>query len=101
MITRRDVMKAITLGTVGAAVAESVPEVSAWSNIDDPLPPAYAGTRKVKELPYAPNKLQGLDEVMITNHHAKNYTGTVAAINKLEQKTRPLIQLHRSRLFQD
>lgn len=86
MITRRDAMKAITLGTVGAAVAESVPEVSGWNTIQDALPPAYAGTRKVKDLPYPPSKLKGLDEVMMTNHHAKNYTGTVGAVNKLEQQ---------------
>jgi superoxide dismutase, Fe-Mn family len=85
MTTRRDIMKAITLGTVGAAIAESVPEVSGWTTIQDALPPAYAGTRKVKDLPYAPSKLKGLDEVMMTNHHAKNYTGTVGAVNKLEQ----------------
>lgn len=85
MVTRRDIMKAITLGTVGAAIAESVPEVSGWTTIQDALPPAYAGTRKVKDLPYPPSKLKGLDEVMMTNHHAKNYTGTVGAINKLEQ----------------
>ncbi len=85
MISRRDVMKAITLGAVGATVAENIPEVRAWAAIDDPLPPAYAGTRKVKDLPFQPSKLKGFDEVMITNHHAKNYTGTVGAVNKLEQ----------------
>lgn len=93
MVTRRDAMKAITLGTVTAAIAEVVPGVDAWAKVVDPvagavqanLPPAYAGTHKVKDLPYPPSK-SGFDEVLITNHHGKNYTGTVGKLNKIEQQ---------------
>src|SRR6185503_4470421 len=95
MITRRDALKTITLGTVTAAIAESMPGTTAWANIAQAAaapaaaaparPPAYAGTHKVKDLPYPPAKLKGLDEVMITNHHGKNYSGTVAKLNKIEQ----------------
>jgi len=85
MVTRRDAMKAITLGTVGAAVAESLPGTTAWANIQEARPPAYAGAHKAKDLPYPPSKLKGFDEVLITNHHAKNYTGTVGKLNKIEE----------------
>jgi superoxide dismutase, Fe-Mn family len=88
MVTRRDAMKAITLGTVTAAVSEMIPGTTAWANIQGAAaarPPAYAGTHKVKDLPYAPSKLKGLDEVMITNHHGKNYSGTVAKLNRIEE----------------
>ncbi|MEW6733423.1 MAG: Fe-Mn family superoxide dismutase [Acidobacteriota bacterium] len=91
MVTRRDAMKAITLGTVGVALSENVPGATAWANIEQGnaasnKPPAFAGAHKVKDLPYQPSKLKGLDEVMITNHHAKNYAGTVAKLNSIEGK---------------
>jgi len=91
MITRRDALKTISLGTISAALAESVPGTTAWANIQAPAaaaarPPAYAGAHKVKDLPYAPSKLKGLDEVMITNHHGKNYSGTVTTLNKIEEQ---------------
>jgi superoxide dismutase, Fe-Mn family len=86
MVTRRDALKTLTLGTVSAALAESIPGTTAWANIQSPRPPAYAGTHKVKDLPYPPSKLKGLDEVMITNHHAKNYAGTVGSLNKVEEQ---------------
>ena len=66
MVTRRDAMKAITLGTVGAALVDNVPGATAWANIDDAArPPAFAGTHKAKDLPFPPSKLKGFDEVMI------------------------------------
>src|SRR5262249_15151204 len=94
MLTRRNALKTLALGTVTAAIAEVVPGTRAWANIDQapapqaapPRPPAYAGAHKVKDLPYPPSKLKGLDEIMITNHHAKNYTGTVGTLNKVEEQ---------------
>lgn len=89
-MNRRDAMKAISLGSVTAALTEAIPGTTAWANIQGAapaanLPPAFAGTHKVKDLPYAPSKLKGLDEVMITNHHGKNYAGTVAKLNNIEK----------------
>ncbi|MBL8148734.1 MAG: superoxide dismutase [Blastocatellia bacterium] len=83
-------MKTLTVGTVGVALSEAIPGTTAWANIQGQAaapsrPPAFAGAHKPKPLPYDPAKLKNLDAVMITNHHGKNYTGTVGKLNKIEE----------------
>lgn len=85
MVTRRDAVKAITLGAVGAALTEALPGTSAWAAVQEARPPAYAGAHKVKDLPFVPSKLKNFEEVLITNHHGKNYASTVAKLNKIEE----------------
>ncbi|MCS6885104.1 MAG: Fe-Mn family superoxide dismutase [Acidobacteriota bacterium] len=81
---RRQVIQAMAVGSMAALIGSNT---LAMSNEEKPAarPPAFAGTHKVKPLPYNPVKLRGLDETMINNHHSKNYAGTVAKLNKIEE----------------
>jgi len=47
---------------------------------------AYRGKHEVKPLPFDPAKLRGLSEKLIRSHHENNYTGSVRALNAVEQR---------------
>jgi len=50
------------------------------------IAPAFRGNRTVKPLPFDPAKLNGLSEKLIRSHHENNYTGSVRAMNAVEQR---------------
>lgn len=54
---------------------------------DQPSPaPAFRGNHQVKPLAFDPAKLNGLSEKLIRSHHENNYTGSVRALNAVEQR---------------
>jgi Fe-Mn family superoxide dismutase len=46
---------------------------------------AFRGQHQPKPLPFDPAKLKGLSEKLIRSHHENNYTGSVKALNLVEQ----------------
>jgi len=46
---------------------------------------AFRGQHQPKPLPFNPAKLNGLSEKLIRSHHENNYTGSVKALNAVEQ----------------
>src|SRR3546814_19615530 len=48
--------------------------------------PAFAGNHQVKPLRFAPARLDGLSERLITSHHENNYAGSVKALNMIETR---------------
>lgn len=46
---------------------------------------AFRGQHQPKSLPFDPAKLKGLSEKLIRSHHENNYTGSVKALNLVEQ----------------
>jgi Fe-Mn family superoxide dismutase len=51
-----------------------------------PFPKAFSGNHSVVPLPFAPTKLNGLSERLITSHHENNYAGAVKNLNRTEQE---------------
>lgn len=48
--------------------------------------PAYAGRHQPKPLPFDPAKLNGISEKLIRSHWENNYSGSVKALNNVEQR---------------
>jgi Fe-Mn family superoxide dismutase len=79
-MTRRDLLSA----TVGAAlVGAAVPAVASSPKASPPRP-IPIGQHPVVPLPFAPAKLAGLSEELVTSHHDNNYAGAVKNLNKVE-----------------
>ena len=75
--TRREAIAGIL--AAGAAVA--VPAQTTQSVAAN----AFRGQHQPKPLPFDPAKLNGLSEKLIRSHHENNYTGSVKALNVVEQ----------------
>lgn len=54
--------------------------------------PAFLGQHQVKPLPFDASKLNGLSEKLIRSHHENNYTGSVRALNAVEQRLAMLMR---------
>jgi Fe-Mn family superoxide dismutase len=81
MTTRRHFLELTGAVAAGALVSSR----DAGAAPKPPRTPAIsAGDHKVRELPFAANKLAGISPAMITSHHTNNYAGAVKNLNKVE-----------------
>lgn len=85
-INRRDAIGGI-LGTGAAIMATGS---GAGASYQQP-PPVFAGEHKPKPLPFDPSKLNGISEKLIRSHWENNYTGSVNALNAVEQRLARLL----------
>ena len=53
---------------------------------------AFAGTHQPKALPFDPTKLRGISEKLIRSHWENNYTGSVKALNAVEQRLAAMLK---------
>jgi len=53
---------------------------------------AFAGTHQPKALPFDPTKLKGISEKLIRSHWENNYTGSVKALNAVEQRLAAMLK---------
>jgi Fe-Mn family superoxide dismutase len=61
------------------------PSSIAWAEDVKPTR-AFPAEHQIKPLPFAPSKLKGLSEKLITSHHENNYGGAVKNLNKAEKE---------------
>jgi len=79
-ISRRDAITGIfSAGTAALAFSEK-------ALAQTKVPDAFRGQHQPKPLPFDPSKLNGLSEKLIRSHHENNYTGSVKALNAVEQR---------------
>ena len=65
----------------------TINEASARTPVATPSTvPAYAGNHQIKPLKFAPARLEGLSERLITSHHENNYAGSVKTLNALRPR---------------
>ncbi len=92
-MNRREMLHTVALGsaaTLGAGMLGTIltganafgDEKKAEAKGDSA--PAFAGLHQLKPLSFAPGKLKGLSEKLITSHHENNYGGAVKNLNKVE-----------------
>ena len=53
---------------------------------------AFAGSHQPKALPFDPTKLKGISEKLIQSHWENNYTGSVKALNAVEQRLAAMLK---------
>lgn len=80
-MTRRTVVSGM-----GAATAAAIGSTAAGSVEAQPAPPNLRRRHEPKPLPFNPARLEGLSERLITSHWQNNYTGSVNALNMVEQR---------------
>ena len=88
-ISRRE---AIT-GIVGAGAAIMTFSDSGFSAEQQAAEPAFRGQHQAKPLPFDPTKLKGISEKLIRSHYENNYTGSVKALNVVEQHLAEMIKM--------
>ena len=76
-MTRREAIA----GMIAAGAAAAVP----GQNVQATPASAFRGQHQPKPLLFNPAKLNGLSEKLIRSHHENNYTGSVKALNFVEQ----------------
>jgi Fe-Mn family superoxide dismutase len=76
-ITRREALAGILAAGAGAVVNVEADRTATSL--------AFRGQHQPKPLPFNPAKLNGLSEKLIRSHHENNYTGSVKALNVVEQ----------------
>ena len=76
-VTRREALAGIVMAGAGAVVNINAGQAAPT--------PAFRGRHEVMPLPFNPAKLNGLSEKLIRSHHENNYTGSVKALNFVEQ----------------
>jgi superoxide dismutase, Fe-Mn family len=79
-VSRRE---ALTQLAMGSATFALVPPIS--NKAQTPVT-VFAGQHQIKPLPFDPAKLKGLSEKLIRSHHENNYSGSVKALNAVEQR---------------
>ena len=90
--TRRQAIKTFALGSAGIAMAagstagSSASTLSSQSAGTTQASRAFRGEHQPKPLQFDPAKLKGLSEKLIRSHHENNYTGSVKALNVVEQR---------------
>lgn len=80
-INRRVALETLATGGVGLTLLPSLASASAVQSGK-----VFAGQHQPKPLPFDPAKLKGLSEKLIRSHHENNYTGSVRALNVVEQR---------------
>jgi len=86
-LTRREAIGGML--ATGAGVLGFVETVGAQT---EPAAKAFAGTHQPKALPFDPAKLKGISEKLIKSHWENNYTGSVKALNTVEQRLAALLR---------
>ena len=81
-ISRREAI----VGLVGSAVTAAGLGGSASGMALDTEVPAFTGKHQPKPLPFDASKLDGISEKLIRSHWENNYTGSVKALNAVEQR---------------
>jgi len=81
-ISRREALAGIA--GLGATVLTLGSEANAQA-AQTPPARAFAGQHQPKPLPFDAAKLTGISEKLIRSHHENNYTGSVKALNAVEQ----------------
>lgn len=93
LLSRRDTLGSLTLGSAALFVACAVPKASVLPAV----PPtnsggdnmssttALAGSHSVVPLPFAAGALSGISERLIVSHHDNNYASAVKNLNRVEQ----------------
>jgi superoxide dismutase, Fe-Mn family len=84
--SRRNVLKTLAAGTVGAALFQPAPGLTV------PDESVFRGLHETKPLAFNPAKLNGLSEKLIRSHWENNYTGAVKALNAVEQRLGALLK---------
>jgi len=69
-----------------SAVAVTALRSSASGMASETEAPAFAGKHEPKPLPFDAAKLNGISEKLIRSHWENNYTGSVKALNAVEQR---------------
>ncbi|MBL8171369.1 MAG: superoxide dismutase [Acidobacteria bacterium] len=95
MISRREAMETLMTGGVGltmAGLAEAQTPGPTAATAAPTTAKAYAGLHQPLPLPFDLAKLKGLSEKLIRSHHENNYTGTVKALNAVEQRLAALVK---------
>jgi superoxide dismutase, Fe-Mn family len=86
-ISRRDAITGIfSAGTAALAFSEKALAFSEKALAQTKVPDAFRGQHQPKPLPFNPSKLNGLSEKLIRSHHENNYTGSMKALNAVEQR---------------
>lgn len=73
-------------GLIGSAVAITGLGDTALGIGQNAVVPAFAGRHQPKPLPFDTGKLNGISEKLIRSHWENNYTGSVKALNAVEQR---------------
>lgn len=81
-MTRRTVISGVGASTAAIAMGGA----AAGSADAQPAPPNPRRRHEAKPLPFNPARLDGLSERLITSHWQNNYTGSVNALNMVEQR---------------
>lgn len=82
IISRRQAIGAIASAGVGAlALSETTP-----AETQEKAAQAFKGQHQPKPLPFNAVKLNGISEKLIRSHWENNYTGSVKALNTVEQR---------------
>src|SRR6476661_7878715 len=79
-ITRREAIGSALFAGAGLFAASGIAEAQTETVV-----PAFAGKHQPKPLPFDATKLTGISEKLIRSHHENNYTGSVKALNAVEQ----------------
>lgn len=83
--TRRNALKTLVAGTVGAAFFHPATGMAAEGTV-------FGGLHEPKPLPFNPAKLNGISEKLIRSHWENNYSGAVKALNAVEQRLAGLLK---------
>src|SRR3954463_9975190 len=91
-LSRRRVLSTIATGGAGLALTEVlsanrlVGESTTPAQTTGPVVRAFRGQHQPKPLPFDPAKLKGISEKLIRSHWENNYSGSVKALNAVEQR---------------
>ncbi len=86
-LTRREALSGIL--ATGTTVLAFNERSNAQTDI---LSPAFAGKHQPKPLPFDAAKLKGISEKLIKSHWENNYTGSVKALNAVEQRLSAMLK---------
>lgn len=93
-ITRREALKAIGIGGAGFTWANvmGIKDAQAQERPAAAVLPAFRGQHQPRPLPFDPAKLKGLSEKLVRSHWENNYTGSVRALNTIEQRLEAMMK---------
>src|SRR5262245_28655856 len=86
VLTRRAVLQSAAWVGAGAFATSLAAEPARAEESPQQRAAAFRGEHAVKPLPFAPTKLKGLSEKLITSHHDNNYAGAVKRLNLIQQQ---------------
>lgn len=86
MSSRREFLKAASLGSAGLMLPAMAASASGASSMTPPTAPVFAADVRPKALRFNPAKLKGLSEKLIRSHWEHNYGGSVKTLNAVKQK---------------